>query len=109
MLACFFWKQASREEKTMKTFKLDKNTEVICEWKKTRMAFKHVATLMINGYEEDSAKICYQNRTWEGFEFESVLNKLLDKTKVLTERKRTNFLKKFSRRIFKSIHMMGIP
>jgi len=64
----------------MKTFKINKNIEVVCEWKKTRMAFKHEATLMKNGREIDSTKICYQNRTWERFEFDGVLEKLAEKT-----------------------------
>src|SRR5258708_7600362 len=63
----------------MKTFKINETTEIVCEWKKTRMAFKHVATLIINGSERDSVKICYQNRTWERFEYDSVIEKLLEK------------------------------
>lgn len=67
----------------MKAFRINKDTQIICEWVKTRTAFKHIATLLINGREVDSTKICYQNRTWESFEFESVLNKLIEKTDQL--------------------------
>lgn len=78
----------------MTTFKINKELEIICEWKKTRNAFKHTATLLENGQEIEDTKICYQNRTWESFEFESVIKKLLDKTDLLTERKKANFLKR---------------
>ena len=63
-------------EKTL--FQLDDQYTIICEWKKTRIAFKHVATLVRNGAQIDETKICYQNRTWESYEYESVIEKLLD-------------------------------
>jgi len=61
-----------------------KNRWIECEWKKTRNAFKHTATLFNNGAIIEEVKICYQNRTWERFEFESVINKLLDKAELFT-------------------------
>ena len=64
----------------MQTFKINKNLEVVCEWKKTRTAFKHEAILLRDGREVEKVKICYLNRTWERFEFDSVLEKLADKT-----------------------------
>jgi len=64
----------------MKLFKINDNLTAICEWKKTRSAFKHEATLTRNGYVINKVKICYLNRTWERYEFESVLQKLLDKS-----------------------------
>ncbi len=76
----------------MKIFKINKNFEIVCEWKKTRNAFKHVATLLKNGNEVDSTKICYLNRTWERYEFESVLKKLLDRTELLTDKEKKDFL-----------------
>lgn len=60
----------------MQTFKINDELTAVCEWKKTRNAFKHEATLLRNGQEVASVKICYQNRTWERYEFESVLYKL---------------------------------
>ena len=64
----------------MNYFKINKELSAICEWKKTRSAFKHEATLTRNGYVINKVKICYLNRTWERYEFESVLQKLLDKS-----------------------------
>jgi hypothetical protein len=62
----------------MKTFKLNDEYTVVCEWKKTRMAFKHVATIIRNGCEVFDTKICYQNRTWESYEFQSVLHRAIE-------------------------------
>jgi hypothetical protein len=58
---------------------------IICEVKPTRTAFKHEATLLMNGISVEKVKICYQNRTWESFEFESVLNRLLEKSVVMLD------------------------
>ena len=61
----------------MKIFKLDEEYSVVCEWKKTRVAFKHEATIMQNGCEVYKTKCCYQNRTWESYEYQSVLHKAI--------------------------------
>jgi hypothetical protein len=82
----------------MKKFKINEHYEIICEVKKTRNGFKHEATLLKDGYEIDSTKICYLNRTWERFEFESVLRKLLNKTKLFTEKEIKNILDDFAER-----------
>lgn len=64
----------------MKLFQLNSEYSVVCVSESTRSGFRHLATLMQNGSEIDKAKCCYQNRTWESFEFESVLRDLLGKT-----------------------------
>jgi hypothetical protein len=69
----------------MKKFNLGKGIEAVCDAKKTRNGFKHTATLFVNNQEMDSVKICYLNRTWERYEFQSVLKKLIDETKSLSE------------------------
>ncbi len=76
----------------MKIFKVNRKIRVVCESLQTRMAFKHVATFVYQGEEIDSTKICYKNRTWERFEFESVLEKLAE-TKRLSEREQKLFKK----------------
>ena len=63
----------------MQIFKLDENYTVVCETKDTRNGFKHEATLLRNNYSVCETKICYLNRTWERFTYESVINKLLEK------------------------------
>ena len=69
----------------MKTFQVNKNIEVVCQWHKTRRAFKHTATLIYKGNERETVKICYLNRTWERYTFESVLEKLLENSKFLSK------------------------
>jgi tRNA A37 N6-isopentenylltransferase MiaA len=78
----------------MKVFRVNKEIEIICDWKKTNYGFKHEARLMVNGMEHQRAKCCYYNRTWESFEYESVIQDLLHKTSVLTKRQKTIFMKK---------------
>ena len=59
-------------------FKLDEQYTVLARWQKTRIAFKHTASLFQNGTKIGETKICYQNRTWESYEYESVVNKIID-------------------------------
>jgi hypothetical protein len=69
----------------MRIFKITKDIEVVCESQRTKSGFRHLATLMKNGREQDTAKCCYLNRTWERYEFQSVLSKLVDKTSYLSD------------------------
>ena len=62
------------------------------ERKKTRSAFKHEANLFKDGYCIYSTKICYQNRTWEAYEFESVLHKLLRDCKQFSKEEIHEFM-----------------
>lgn len=63
----------------MKIFKLDKEYKAVCQSESTRYGFRHLATLIHNGHETGyKAKCCYYNRTWESFEFESVLHQLIN-------------------------------
>lgn len=82
----------------MKIFTINQELSIVCDWKKTRTAFKHTATLMRNGRDEYDTKICYQNRTWERYEYESILEKLRDSAplsaeerELLTERIKNEF------------------
>lgn len=80
----------------MKTFKVNKfeNVEIVCDWKKTRNGFRHEAKLMIDGSERVRTKINYLNRTWESFEYETVISNLLNKSKIMPEDQKTEFLNK---------------
>ena len=69
----------------MKIFKINKHIEIVCEVKNTRNGFKHTAILMLNGNEQESTKINYLNRTWERYEYESVLKKIVSNSKVLSD------------------------
>ncbi len=83
----------------MYLYKINKEYDIICESKPTRVAFKHVAHLLVNGHEIDEVKICYINRTWERYTFESVISKLLYKnikTLSISENKIKKLLDKFA-------------
>lgn len=72
----------------MQEFKLNDEYTVVCESMSRRGGFKHVATLLKNGSEVDSAKCLYVNRTWERFCYASVLYKLIDKCFTGDEREK---------------------
>jgi len=99
----------------METFKLNETFTAVCEWKKTRMAFKHEATLVKNGQEIETTKICYSNRTWESYQYQSVLFKLCDKSKELSKEEKekfatlinNNFVEKNKKEIDKKFGVIG--
>lgn len=62
----------------MTTYKLNDDIIIVCEWKNTRNGFKHEATLIQNGREIATAKATYLNRTWESYEYQTVMKKLVD-------------------------------
>lgn len=57
---------------------------IICRSESTRNGFRHIAEIQVcNGkqgyfYTLNTAKISYLNRTWERYNFESVIHKALD-------------------------------
>lgn len=59
--------------------KINSTLSVECRSEKTRYGFRHLAILYKDKGEIAKAKCCYYNRTWESYEFESVLGKLLKK------------------------------
>ena len=61
----------------MQIFNLDKTYNVVCNSLGTRNGFKHTATLCRNGYQIAKTKICYLNRTWERFTYQSVLKQII--------------------------------
>lgn len=64
----------------MRIFKINKNLSIVCDSVSTRSGFKHTAILMNGGYQTVfEAKVCYQNRTWERYQFETVLGCLAKK------------------------------
>lgn len=64
----------------MRIFKINDSLQVVCDSVKTRNGFKHTAQLMLNGRELfEGVKCNYLNRTWERYEYESVLAKLCHK------------------------------
>ena len=70
-------------DKPKGTFKINDKIEIVCKSEKTRNGFRHRATLFIDGQERESTTIPYLNRTWERYEFQSVMQKLVNKSAYL--------------------------
>lgn len=66
-------------------FNLDEKFNIVCNWENTRYGFRHLATLHKNGFSIAKAKICYYNRTWERYEYESILIKIIEDNFTGTE------------------------
>jgi hypothetical protein len=81
----------------MKTFTIDENRQIICNSVKTRYGFRHDAELHENGRFVMKAKACYYNRTWESFEYESVISDLLRKAKIMTPEETETVMKRFQK------------
>ena len=62
-----------------KEFKIDENVTVECGSQRTSYGFRHLAVLRENGSRKAEAKACYYNRTWEAFEYQSVIHKIIRK------------------------------
>lgn len=107
----------------MKTFKINKDYQIACNYEKTRNGFKHVAKLQKMQKRSWSSifdtisetKVCYLNRTWESFEYETVIEKLLSfNTDIFPKQTITKFLKrqrgeykKQAKSMFSSISMVA--
>lgn len=75
-----------------RSFRIDNNIEIICKNEKARDGFRHRATLYVDGVQVDETTTHYQNRTWESYEFQSVMQKLIEKTSALSsEQKKSAF------------------
>ena len=67
----------------MKVFTFNESITIVCDSKSTSNGFKHVATLLVMGQERLHTKICYLNRTWERYQYESVLSNILHASNML--------------------------
>ncbi len=82
----------------MIAFKLNRDYSVMCESQGTRMGFRHIAIIMVKGYELGRVKCTYQNRTWESYRFQLVLQKALDYPE-LKKRLSKNLLTRFRKKV----------
>lgn len=64
----------------MKVFTFNNVYSIACEFEETKQGFKHVATLLKNGCGQGNGEtvVRYLNRTWECYEFETVLKRCID-------------------------------
>lgn len=78
-------------------FKVNDKVEIVCDSVGTRYGFRHDARLYVNGSEYGTkAKCCYYNRTWEKFEYETVIHLLIEKTDALTSEEKEKFNKELN-------------
>lgn len=70
--------------KADKIFKINDEIEIHCYSRGNKYGFTHRAVMVVKGQRSTEAKCQYYNRTWERFQFESVLNKVLAKDKFFT-------------------------
>ena len=79
----------------MRQFTLSDKYSVVCESSDTRNGFKHTATLLTNGRDTgETVKCNYLNRTWESYEYQSVLYKLIQKSKGLDDEEKKVYTNK---------------
>jgi hypothetical protein len=80
----------------MKIFTLNKQYSVVCNSVKTRSGFKHTAVLCCNSSRVYETKVCYLNRTWESYEYQSVLHKAING--FFDEKQAKKFIAKLERK-----------
>jgi|GEM_PF-3840213 len=76
------------------------NFEVFCLSADTRNGFKHEVELCKNGFLLAKAKICYLNRTWERYRYESAIHKAIESVKLSDDKAENEKLKKALKRQF---------
>lgn len=81
----------------MRQFTLSDKYSVVCESSDTRNGFKHTATLLTNGRDTgETVKCNYLNRTWESYEYQSVLYKLIEKSQWIDKDEKKDIINKVS-------------
>ena len=68
-----------------KVFEITPELHVVCHTEDTRYGFRHLARISSSG---DQAKVCYYNRTWEAWTYQSVIRTLADKAVHITPEER---------------------
>jgi hypothetical protein len=58
-----------------------------CQSENTSYGFRHLCTLFKNGQQVGYAKASYYNRTWESFEYQSVLSSAIDNSSLSKKEK----------------------
>jgi len=62
-----------------KTFIINNKIKIEAEYYETRYSWGHKASLYINNHKVEHDKIRYYNRTWESYQFQSILNSIINK------------------------------
>jgi hypothetical protein len=96
----------SSDIKGRKTFTINEDLHIKCRWINTNYGFKHDATYYENGWEKGTVKACYYNRTWESFEYETVVRNCLAKYSKLTEEQQKVIMDGFRSRNMEEVNSM---
>lgn len=75
----------------MKTFKINDKISIDAEYYETRYSWGHKAYLYINGEQVGYKKATYYNRTWESYQFQSVMESVVDANKKLFTKEEFDF------------------
>ncbi len=62
----------------MKTYSFGEGYQVNCRSEKTRYGFRHLCELTKDYNVIAKTKACYYNRTWEAYEFQSVIHQAIN-------------------------------
>ena len=63
----------------MNIIQVNENVSIACESYSNSRAWGHIARCIYHGREVEQAKARYYNRTWEHYQFEGVMQSLVDK------------------------------
>lgn len=74
--------------------------EAFCLTANTRNGFKHEVEIKKNGCTIAHAKICYLNRTWERYTYESAIHKAVENCVLSADKAENEKLKKALKRQF---------
>jgi hypothetical protein len=64
------------------TYRINKKLTVRAWWEDTRYGFRHLAQLIEGERTIGQAKACYYNRTWEQYDYQSVIHALIDNSSL---------------------------
>ena len=81
----------------MQIFNLDDDYKVVCNWQSRENGFSHIATLNKNGVPLYRTSVKYDNRTWESYEYKSILKKVVDCYFEGDEYKRETYIEQIKR------------
>jgi hypothetical protein len=70
-----------------KTFKVSDSIEIECSVYETRSSWGHIADIHKDGRHVGHKKYAYYNRTWERFEFESVIYSVIENSSLTKKEK----------------------
>lgn len=78
-----------------RVFRINDRMEIRATSESTRNGFRHIAKLYVDGKEVDKSTVHYLNRTWESYEYQSVIHDLINKSSYVSKEDKEQVKKKF--------------